>query len=166
MFWRPGLTFGRFPEGPIPNSRRHFSSGASRRLRSIFFRNAGSDRRLRTSPSRGYCWGLGLRETSRRLIPASKTSPNLSTGPRWLGDKCVRRMIGAFQKPVKHRGDHLRGPKVTNHRSGAQVRRIEPAKCREDHLRGTEGVKSSLRSTSSKTKACEASRRSPSGDRR
>ena len=40
---------------------RHFSSGASRRLRAIFFFNTGSDRRLRTSPSRGYCWGLDLR---------------------------------------------------------------------------------------------------------
>src|SRR6185312_10315216 len=39
---------------------RRFSSGASRRLHAIFFFNAGSDRRLRTSLSRGYCWGLDL----------------------------------------------------------------------------------------------------------
>ena len=79
---------------------------------------------------------MGLREISRRLIPASKTSPNLPVGPRCLGDKCARRMIGVFQEPAKHRGDHLRG---------------------------TEGDKSSLRSTSSKTRACEAARWSPWG---
>ena len=61
---------------------RRFSSGASRRLHAIFFIKKGSDRRLRTSPSRGYCWGFDLRERARRLIPASKTSPNLSTGLR------------------------------------------------------------------------------------
>ena len=31
------------------------------------------------------CWGLDLREYTRRLIPASKTSPNPSAGPRcWV----------------------------------------------------------------------------------
>jgi len=87
-----------------------------------------------------HCWGLGLWEISGRLIPASKTSPNLSAGPRWLGDKCARRMIGAFQ----------------NLRSVEEI----------TFGRVTEGDKSSLKSTSSKTRACEAARWSPSGDRR
>ena len=64
---------------------RRFFSGSSRRLHAIFFIYKGSDRRLRTSPSRGYCWLLGLRGCSRRLAPASKTCPNLSAGlRRWI----------------------------------------------------------------------------------
>src|SRR6185312_10814350 len=56
---------------------RRFSSGASRRLHAIFFFNAGSDRRLRTSPSRGYCWGLDL-----RVKPSpSEMLPNSFAGP-------------------------------------------------------------------------------------
>ena len=57
---------------------RHFSSGASRRLLAIFFFNAGSDRRLRTSPSRGYCWGLDLRvkPSPSEMLPNSFAGPN------------------------------------------------------------------------------------------
>ena len=47
---------------------RRFFSGSSRRLHAIFFIYKGSDRRLRTSPSRGYCWGLDLRERAQRFI--------------------------------------------------------------------------------------------------
>ena len=59
-------------------------------------------------PWRRDCWGLGLRKSTRRLISAFKTSPNLSAGPRWLGDNCARRFIGTFQKPARRRGHHLR----------------------------------------------------------
>ena len=59
---------------------RRFSSGASRRTRAIFFFNAGSDRRLRTSLSRGYCWGLDLRIDSRRSIPSSEMLRNSFAG--------------------------------------------------------------------------------------
>ena len=66
---------------------RRFSSGASRRLHAIFFINKGSDRRLRTSPSRGYCWGLDL-----RVKPSpSEMLPNLFAGPQRNGAKHTRR---------------------------------------------------------------------------
>ena len=66
---------------------RRFSSGASRRLHAIFFINKGSDHRLRTSPSRGYSWGLDL-----RVKPSpSETLPNLFAGPQQNGAKRTRR---------------------------------------------------------------------------
>ena len=66
---------------------RRFSSGASRRLHAIFFINKGSDRRLRTSPSRGYCWGLDL-----RVKPSpSEMLPNLFAGSQRNGAKHTRR---------------------------------------------------------------------------
>ena len=64
----------------VADGSRCFSSGASRRTRAIFFFNAGSDHRLRTSPSRGYCWGLDLWMVSRRSIPPSEMLPNLFAG--------------------------------------------------------------------------------------
>ena len=116
---------------------RRFSSGASRRLRVIFFINAGSDRWLRTSPSRGYCWGLDRRECAQRLIPASKTSPNLSAGLRcW----------------------------VTSAHEGCSVPTKTPGT--EKLTFGTEGEGRTLRSTSLRPATCGALKESPSGDRR
>ena len=116
---------------------RLFSSGASRRLRAIFFFNAGSDHQLRTSPSRGYCWGLDLRECAWRLISTSKTSTNQSAGLRcW----------------------------VTNAHEGCSVPTKTPGT--EKLTFGTEGEGRTLRSTSLRSATCEASKESPSGDRR
>src|SRR6185312_15987505 len=66
---------------------RRFSSGASRRLHAIFFINKGSDRRLRTSPSRGYCWGLDLRVK----LPPSEMLPNSFAGLQQEEGKRTRR---------------------------------------------------------------------------
>src|SRR6185503_20325479 len=73
---------------------RRFSSGASRRLHAIFFFNAGSDCRLRTSPSRGYCWGLDLRV---KPLP-SKMLTNSFAGPQREEAKHTRRCRMGTQK--------------------------------------------------------------------
>ena len=112
------------------------------------------------------CWGLGLREVSWRLISASKISPNLSAGPRWLGDKYARRMIGAFQDLRRIKELTFGRTKVTLDHPEAQAQRSIPAKHLRNHLREIEGDDWSLRSTSPGIKTCEASRRPPSGDRR
>jgi len=103
------------------------------------------------------CWGLGLREVSWRLISASKISPNLSAGPRWLGDKYARRMIGAFQDLRRIKELTFGRTKVTLDHPEAQAQRSIPAKHLRNHLREIEGDDWSLRSTSLKTRTCEGS---------
>jgi len=65
---------------------RRFSSGASQRIRAIFFFNTASDRRLRTSPSRGYCWGLDL-----RIDPGGRSHPRKCSLTRLQGSNEGRR---------------------------------------------------------------------------
>ena len=45
----------------------------------------------------GSCWGLDLRKCARRLIPASKTSPNISAGLRRWATKAPE----AWLVPIK-----------------------------------------------------------------
>jgi len=83
------------------------------------------------------CWGLDRRECARRLIPASKKSPNLSAGLRcW----------------------------VTSAHEGCSVPTKTPGT--EKLTFGAEGEGRTLRSTSLRSATCEASKESPSGDRR
>ena len=106
---------------------RLFSSGASRRLRAIFFFNAGSDRRLRTSLSRGYCWGLDLRIDSRRSIPSSEMLRNSFAGlqrRKASTPEGRRSLAGSTQA----REPTFGGPKDAVARPGAQARRIRPSK--------------------------------------
>ena len=133
---------------------RRFSSEASRRLRAIFFINKGSDRRLRTSPSRGYCWGLDL-----RVKPSpSEMLPNLFAGPQRNGAKRNRRYrmntkkLKLKEHDLRTEGHHLlkaKGdewpPRSTNAKTntfGGEGYRLHPA----------EGDRRLLRSTSSKTR--------------
>ena len=90
-----------------------------------------------TTWSGNHCWGLDRRECARRLIPASKKSPNLSAGLRcW----------------------------VTSAHEGCSVPTKTPGT--EKLTFGTEGEGRTLRSTSLRYATCEASKESPSGDRR
>ena len=107
--------------------RRCFSSGASQRLRAIFFINAGSDRQLRTSPSRGYCWGLDLRVDSRRSIPPSEMLPTSFAGlqrRKASTPEGRRSLVGSPQA----REPTFGGPKDAVARPEAQARRARPSK--------------------------------------
>ena len=101
--------------------------------------------------------GLGLREVPQRLIPASKTSPNLSAGLRWLGDKYARRIIGAFRDLRRIKELTFGRPKVTIDHPEERALESRPAKNQGAHLREAEGDEYSLRSASLKTGTCEGS---------
>ena len=137
---------------------RRFSSEASRSLHAILFFNAGSDYWLRTSPSRGYCWGLDL-----RVKPSpSEVLPNSFVGPsktKTFGDEGYR------LRPAE--GDE-RLPRSASSRAktfGSEGYRLRPADGDERLLRSTSsktrtfGDEDRLRSSLKETKAFAWSRR-------
>ena len=120
----------------------------------IFFINKGSDRRLRTSPSRGYYWGLDL-----RVKPSpSEMLPNSFAGPQREEAKHTRRYRMNTKKrklkdhDLRYEGYHLlyaegdgwlpRSASAKTNTFGNEGYRLRPA----------EGDKRSLKSTSSKTR--------------